>query len=79
MMFTCLLPLFLDPSGEAADPRFGIHVFIAPNQLGENERGDVMFVLMSVLFMTLLSKPTADLAVGLSELVADVATMLELP
>lgn len=74
-MFTHLLSLFLDPPREAADPGFEFHVLIASNQLVGNvrPRGDVMLVLVSVsmFFMTLLSEPTADLAIHLSEPMAD--------
>lgn len=82
-MSTCLLSLFLEPCREATDPGIELHVLITSNQLGGDERGDVMlvfvFVLVSVFFMTLLSEPTTDLAVGFAELMADGATMPELP
>jgi hypothetical protein len=83
VMFTSLLPLFLNPSREAADPRFEIHVLITSNQFGGNEGSGVMFelvfALVSTFWMTLLPEPVADLAISLPELVTDDATMMKLP
>ena len=82
-VFTHLLSLFLDPPREAADPGFEFHVLIASNQLVGNvrPRGGVMLVLVSVFvsmfFVTLLSEPTADLAIHLSEPMADGTMVLE--
>lgn len=83
VMFTCLLSLFLDPSGEATDPRFEFHVFIASNQIVGNVRSDIILVPVSVLvsmfFMAVLSEPMADLAVRLAEFMADGTTVPVLP
>ena len=79
VMFTCPLPLFPDPSGEAADPRFEFHVLIASHQFGGNERGDAMLALVSVLFMTLLPKPPADFTISLPEFVKDGTAVPVLP
>jgi len=83
MMFTRLLSLFLNPSGEATDPGFEFHVLIASNQIVGNVRDDVMLVPVSVLvsmfFMAVLSEPTADLAIRLAEFMADSTTVPVLP
>jgi hypothetical protein len=79
MMFTCQPPLFLGPFRKATDPRFDFHVLISSNPFRKDERGSVIFVLVSVFFMTLLSEPTADLAVSPPELAIDDTAILELP
>ena len=76
MMIASSLPLFLDPSREATDPRFEFHVLAASNEVRKN---DVIFVLVSVLLVTFLSKPTTNFTVNLLELVADVAMVAKLP
>jgi hypothetical protein len=83
VVFARLLSLFLDPPREATDPGFEFHVLTALNQLVGNMRDDVMLVLVSVpvsmFFMTLLSEPTADLAVHPAEPMVDGLAVPELP
>ena len=79
VVFTCLLRPFLGPSREATNPRFDFHLFIVLNLFRKNERGDVVFVLVSVLSMTLLPKPAADLTIDPPKPVTDGTTMLEFP
>ena len=73
--------MFLDPTREAADPGFEFHVLIASDQIVGNTGGDFMFVLVlvSMFFMTLLTEPTADLAIHLAELMANGTPVAELP
>lgn len=79
MKFTCLPHLLFDPSREATDPRFEFHVLVVSNKVQRNGRDEVMFVLVSIMFVTLLSEPTTNLAINLSELVTDDATTPEPP
>ena len=79
MMFTGLLPLFLDPPREATDPRFDFHVLFASNKSWQRGKDDVMIVLVSVFFVALLSEQTTSLAITLPEFVPNGATMPELP
>lgn len=78
VVFPCLLPLFLDPSGEATKPRFEFHMPVTSVEF-KNVRGGVMFAIVPVFFVTLLSEPTTGLTINLSESMTDGTMMPELP
>ena len=79
MTSACQFLLFFDPSRGRSDLRFRFHVFVGSNRSQKHGKGDVMFVLVSVFFMTLLSNPTTNPAINPPEFVTDDATVPELP